>query len=286
MDQLHEELKQPCVVDLSFCNKSNSSSEDEDDVSRQKHHMGKLETIPVPVHGEARETATVATEASQSDTEYETCDSGMSSERSSMEHNAANAEEDHGKDGARQRGNSYSSNDSTSPILNRDSENAGRGSVSRNAAPNSPSEARDSDSGLDTISINTAGDTNQSSETTSGAVISSSKDIQTKDQKTRKNTANLASRRQKHGQKTSESADTGTRSGEEVEYSDAASDADNVSTGGRAKRTGAEPSSPILIEKNKPRVAPQTRVPGPSVSPQYRGSFKKGEMSWVWSILF
>lgn len=78
MDQLHEELKQ--VVDTEMVDQE----EDHADLPALEHATGK--DLPEASVITATETN------SQSDTDYETCDSGMSSERSSVE-NSHSADE-------------------------------------------------------------------------------------------------------------------------------------------------------------------------------------------------
>ena len=93
MDQIHEELKQPvgtfhppdngCLDKDSACVENGNESQDEmaDEAvieTSQKNQVGSGSVDPSNI---------------QSDTEYETCDSGLSSERSSVEHNMSSGDE-------------------------------------------------------------------------------------------------------------------------------------------------------------------------------------------------
>lgn len=82
MDQIHEELKQPL---------SNTSTDDDSD-----NYLADSEKVYDAAASEAESISSASQQlqpaveaSSQSDAEYETCDSGMSSERSSVEHNLA-----------------------------------------------------------------------------------------------------------------------------------------------------------------------------------------------------
>ena len=85
MDQLHEELKQPCV---SY--QEEEEEEEQEEISQ--FNGGDYESETETENLSSSQVGTVQN-ASHSDTEYETCDSGMSSERSSVEHNLAAGEE-------------------------------------------------------------------------------------------------------------------------------------------------------------------------------------------------
>ncbi|XP_013413385.1 ubiquitin carboxyl-terminal hydrolase 20-like isoform X1 [Lingula anatina] len=73
MDQLHEELKQPVMVD--------EEDEDEEEQDEKGKPSPANQEPPAPLEVEAPDST------SQSEEDYETCDSGMSSEQSSMEAN-------------------------------------------------------------------------------------------------------------------------------------------------------------------------------------------------------
>ncbi len=80
MDQLHEELKMPITNDMLDSEEEQCPSSTV--IQEAEQHTEKEETTSPPL---------VETN-SQSDTDYETCDSGMSSERSSVEHNTSGDE--------------------------------------------------------------------------------------------------------------------------------------------------------------------------------------------------
>ena len=86
MDQLHEELKATVITDMLDSEEEgapNGTSNDIDDLLTTAATTQKEETPDPQPQAETN---------SQSDTDYETCDSGMSSERSSVEHNVSSDE--------------------------------------------------------------------------------------------------------------------------------------------------------------------------------------------------
>ena len=76
MDQLHEELKQ--VVDTEMVDSEEDPPPAEPASALPSAKDGEKEGVTTPPGAETN---------SQSDTDYETCDSGMSSERSSVSDN-------------------------------------------------------------------------------------------------------------------------------------------------------------------------------------------------------
>ena len=87
MDQLHEELKSPVMGESSDHEYEGTVGMEDDDDDEEE--MEGKETDTLVTH-----TATTKIETnSQSDTDYETCDSGLSSERSSVEHSIASGDE-------------------------------------------------------------------------------------------------------------------------------------------------------------------------------------------------
>ncbi|ESO98932.1 hypothetical protein LOTGIDRAFT_213731 [Lottia gigantea] len=87
MDQLHEELKQPIIEE----------DDDEDDDQTEEETSTEYPVTQI-VHDRK---SSIDSASSQSDGEYETCDSGLSSERNSGDHNFS---EDEGSDGNDQSG--------------------------------------------------------------------------------------------------------------------------------------------------------------------------------------
>ena len=84
MDQLHEELKQATPPPHRL--QTNGCHDEDDEVSMTTTDSGHSN------HPSASDRQSSLETSSQSDGEYETCDSGLSSERSSVEHNVSSDE--------------------------------------------------------------------------------------------------------------------------------------------------------------------------------------------------
>ena len=86
MDQLHEELKQPVDSDMNDCGQTiTPSTSSTTESTSSTVIINEAPKEPVKEKGtDVSEAPRVVETNSHSDTDYETCDSGMSSERSSM----------------------------------------------------------------------------------------------------------------------------------------------------------------------------------------------------------
>lgn len=118
MDQLHEELKSPVGFEIIEQEDDGDTTlvEDDDDEDDEDESEGK-ETDTLVTHS----TACKAETNSQSDTDYETCDSGLSSERSSVEHSISSGDEGAAMDADR---NSLDSQGSGNPPRNLSTNNS------------------------------------------------------------------------------------------------------------------------------------------------------------------
>ena len=84
MDQIHEELKKPEVVQVVHSDEDSDSGRDSI-ITSQSLESVTFRSHDIPFVDESPSAAIERQTNRQSDTDYETCDSGMSSERSSVE---------------------------------------------------------------------------------------------------------------------------------------------------------------------------------------------------------
>ena len=84
MDQIHEELKKPEVLQVVHSDEDSDSGRDSI-ITSQSLESVTFRSHDIPFVDESPSAAIEPQTNRQSDTDYETCDSGMSSERSSVE---------------------------------------------------------------------------------------------------------------------------------------------------------------------------------------------------------